>query len=94
MSRFARLSAALVLSVAAVSAGAQQDAPPKIGYVSLERIIRESTAAKAAQDRIQQEFSRRDKDLQDIYNKALKEALDDGSVSKYSQQWFKIDITK
>lgn len=39
-------------------------------------------------------FRKTDKDLQDIYNKALKAALDDGSVSKYSMQWFKIDITK
>lgn len=39
-------------------------------------------------------FRKTDKDLQDMYNKALKAALDDGSVKKYSMQWFKIDITQ
>ncbi len=63
--RLARLAAAGALSAASVLAVAQ-DAPAKIGYVSLERIIRESTAAKSAQERIQQEFSRRDKELQDL----------------------------
>ena len=62
---FARLLAAGAMCATATVAVAQ-DAPPKIGYVSLERIIRESTAAKSAQDRIQQEFSRRDKDLQEL----------------------------
>jgi outer membrane protein len=54
-----------------------QDAP-KIGYVSLERIIRESSAAKLAQERIQQEFSRRDKELQELAArlKQLSEKLD------------------
>ena len=45
---------------------AAQEVPAKIGYVSLERIIRESTAAKSAQERIQQEFARRDKELQEL----------------------------
>ncbi len=63
--RLARLVAAGALSAAAALAVAQE-AAPKIGYVSLERIIRESAAAKSAQDRIQQEFSRRDKELQEL----------------------------
>jgi outer membrane protein len=63
--RLARLVAVGALSAASAFAVAQ-DAPPKIGYVSLDRIIRESTAAKSAQERIQQEFSRRDKELQEL----------------------------
>jgi outer membrane protein len=63
--RLARLAAACVIGTASTLAVAQE-APTKIGYVSLERIIRESTAAKSAQERIQQEFSRRDKELQDL----------------------------
>lgn len=63
--RLARLAAACVIGAASTLAVAQE-APTKIGYVSLERIIRESTAAKSAQERIQQEFSRRDKELQDL----------------------------
>ena len=38
-------------------------------------------------------FRKEDKDLQEIYNKALKAALDDGSVKKYAEKWFKMDIT-
>jgi outer membrane protein len=38
----------------------------KIGYVSVERIIRESEPAKAAEARMETEFSQRKKDLQDF----------------------------
>ncbi len=37
-----------------------------IGFVNAERIIREAAPAKAAQVKIEQEFSKRDKDLQDV----------------------------
>jgi outer membrane protein len=65
MTPLARLAAVAALCAACVHAVAQE-ASAKIGYVSLERIIRESTAAKSAQERIQQEFSRRDKELQEL----------------------------
>lgn len=65
MSVLVRLVAAGAIAIASAPAVAQEQAA-KIGYVSLERIIRESSAAKSAQERIQQEFSRRDKDLQDM----------------------------
>ncbi|NEX59763.1 OmpH family outer membrane protein [Noviherbaspirillum galbum] len=38
----------------------------RIGFVSTERIFREAAPAKAAQAKIEQEFSRRDKELQDM----------------------------
>jgi len=38
----------------------------KIGFVSTERIFREATPAKAAQVKIEQEFSKREKELQDL----------------------------
>lgn len=38
----------------------------KIGFVNTERILREAPPAKAAQVKIEQEFSKREKDLQDI----------------------------
>lgn len=38
----------------------------KIGFVNTERIFREATPAKAAEAKIVQEFSKRDKDLQDL----------------------------
>ena len=39
---------------------------PRSDFVSTERIFREAAPAKAAQAKIEQEFSRRDKDLQDM----------------------------
>ena len=38
----------------------------KIGFVNTERIFREATPAKAAEAKIVQEFSKRDKELQDL----------------------------
>jgi outer membrane protein len=53
-----------------------QDA--KIGFVNTERIFREATPAKTAQAKIEQEFSRRDKELQDMANriKGMADKLD------------------
>ena len=61
-SRLARLivigAGASVLSLGALA----QDL--KIGLVNLDRILRESNSAKVAQTRLEQEFSKREKDLQ------------------------------
>jgi len=38
----------------------------KIGFVSTERVLRESVPAKAAQQKLEGEFSRREKELQDL----------------------------
>jgi outer membrane protein len=57
----AALLAALLLPLA--STHAQES---KVGFVSTERIFREAAPAKAAQTKIEQEFSRRDKELQDM----------------------------
>jgi outer membrane protein len=50
----------------------------RVGFVSTERIFREAAPAKAAQAKIEQEFSRRDKELQDMAArlKAMSEKLD------------------
>lgn len=37
----------------------------RIGFVNTERILRESLAAKAAQQKLEQEFARRDKELKE-----------------------------
>lgn len=60
-----------------VSAPASAD-EAKIGYVSTERIMRESEPAKAAEARMESEFSQRKKDLQDFAAKikSLAEKLD------------------
>lgn len=55
--------AAAIVALAAPSFA--QDGQLRIGVVNSERILRESTAAKAAQQRLEQEFSRREKELQD-----------------------------
>ncbi len=47
----------------------------KIGYVSLERVLRDSHAAKAAQAKLEAEFGRREKELSDMANR-LKAAND------------------
>jgi outer membrane protein len=68
---------AVVLVGAAASAVAQE-AAPRLGYVNTERILRESNAAKAAQQKLEQEFSRRDKELQETAAKLrqMSERLD------------------
>ena len=47
----------------------------KIGYVNSERVLREATPAKAAQAKLETEFSKREKDLNDATNR-LKAAAD------------------
>jgi outer membrane protein len=56
------LLAGCLLTVA-VSAGAQDF---KIGYVNSERLLRDSVPAKAAFDKLQAEFSKREKDLNEM----------------------------
>jgi outer membrane protein len=58
--RIAVAGVALVLAGPALA----QDAL-RVGVVNLERILRESSSAKAAQAKLEQEFSRRDKELQE-----------------------------
>ncbi len=72
LSKCAVLLAASLLSIAV---HAQET---KIGFVSTERIFREATPAKAAQVKIEQEFSKREKDLQDLAAriKTMSEKLD------------------
>jgi outer membrane protein len=58
-----RLAAVCVLGcVTAVSAA--QDF--KIGFVSTDRIFRDSTAAKAAQTKLEQEFARREREVETL----------------------------
>lgn len=59
------LLAALMFPFAQLQA---QDAS-KVGFVSTERIFREAAPAKAAQAKIEQEFSRREKELQEMAGK-------------------------
>ncbi|OIQ75177.1 chaperone protein Skp precursor [mine drainage metagenome] len=42
------------------------NAPIKIGFINTERVLKDSTLAKAAQQKLEAEFSKRDKELQDM----------------------------
>lgn len=69
---------ALVLA-AALGASALVSAPvyaqaTKIGFVSTERILRDSKPAKAAQTKIEAEFKRRDDELQQLANNLRSQA--------------------
>jgi len=68
------LPLALLLGSLAVAAPAQAQ-EFKAGFVNTDRIFREAGTAKAAQSRLEQEFSRRDKEIIDQGN-ALKTATE------------------
>lgn len=67
MKTFSRLNrstwVALTLGLAALSAGAQDF---RVGFVNTDRIFREANLAKAAQSKLEQEFSRREKEIQGL----------------------------
>ena len=66
------LLAAALLAGAAAGAGAQE---LKIGYVNSDKVLRDAVPAKAAQAKLEAEFSKREKDLTDIASR-LKAASD------------------
>jgi outer membrane protein len=66
------LVAASLLAGAAAGASAED---LKIGYVNSDRVLRDAVPAKAAQAKLEAEFSKREKDLTDIANR-LKAASD------------------
>lgn len=69
------LLAATVLAGAAAGASAEE---LKIGYVNSDRVLRDAVPAKAAQAKLETEFSKREKDLTDLGNrlKASSDRLD------------------
>lgn len=74
------LTAAVLVSVASFS---QAQEAVRIGYVNTQRILRDAAPAKASQQKLEQEFSKRDKELQDLAArlKGLGERLErDGAV--------------
>ena len=54
---------ALVIALVGFSVNAQEF---KVGVVNLDRIFREANSAKAAQTKLEQEFSKREKELGDL----------------------------
>jgi outer membrane protein len=72
MNTWKTLVVATALGVATAAAQAQE---LKIGYVNSERVMREAVPAKAAQAKLETEFSKREKDLTDL-GARLKTAAD------------------
>jgi outer membrane protein len=83
----ARCAALLAASI--LTMGLAQAQEVKVGFVSTERIFREAAPAKTANAKIEQEFSKRDKELQDMGArlKAMADKLDkDGPVLSESDR--------
>ena len=59
-------SLALVLMLSGFGAAAPAYAEFKAGFIHTDRVFREASSAKAAQAKLEQEFSRREKDLQGL----------------------------
>jgi len=73
MNTFLRHTAAVVLmGFAAIAVHAQEI---RIGFINTDRIFKEANTAKQAQAKLEQEFSKREKDLNDSGN-ALKTAVE------------------
>ena len=62
---FRRGATAVLLGVAALSAQVQAQ-EFRIGFVNTDRIFKEASSAKAAQTKLEQEFSKREKELVDL----------------------------
>lgn len=61
---FTRLLAVMLAGACMAFPAVAQDF--KIGFVNTERVLREANLAKASQAKLEQEFSRREKDLQTV----------------------------
>lgn len=68
-------SAAILFAGLCCVSVAQAQESAKIGFISTERVFREAAPYKAAQARLEQEFARRQKELQDMASR-LKSAAD------------------
>jgi outer membrane protein len=77
-----RLITAAALAAAALPALAQQQVA-RIGFVSTERIMRDSAVAKRAQSQIQNEFAPRDREMQGVAAqlKTMQEDLQKNAVT-------------
>jgi outer membrane protein len=67
-----QITLALMLGLGAFCAQAEEI---RIGFINTDRIFKESTTAKQAQSKLEQEFSKREKDLVDA-EKSLKTAVE------------------
>jgi outer membrane protein len=75
MKTLRHFSQVCLLAVGALAANVVSAQEFKIGFVNTDRIFREAATAKAAQAKLEQEFSKREKDLVDLGN-TIKTASD------------------
>jgi outer membrane protein len=75
MNTWKTFAAAAAVALGAAGTPAVHAQELKIGYVNSERVMREAAPAKAAQAKLEAEFSKREKDLTDLGAK-LKAAAD------------------
>jgi outer membrane protein len=75
MKTLRQISQVALFSLGAICMTAVNAQEFKIGFVNTDRIFREASTAKAAQVKLEQEFSKREKELMDLGN-ALKNASD------------------
>ena len=75
MKTLRHFSQVCLLAFGALGAAAVSAQEFKIGFVNTDRIFREASTAKSAQAKLEQEFSKREKDLVDLGN-TIKTASD------------------
>jgi outer membrane protein len=61
-----KLLLSIAAAVAIVPGASAQEGPIKIGYVDLQKILRSAAPAKAAEARLNSEFGKREKELQEM----------------------------
>lgn len=68
----------MAVCLVSVSPAALAQITPKVGFVNTERILRDAVPAKAAQTKLEAEFSKRERELQELGNRLrqLGERLD------------------
>ncbi len=64
VSRGLMVATVLGAALAALPASAQE-AVARVGFVNTDRLLREASPARAAQSKLEQEFSRREKEIDD-----------------------------
>ena len=75
MKTLRHFSQVCLLTLGALGASAATAQEFKIGFVNTDRVFREASTAKAAQAKLEQEFSKREKELVDLGN-TIKTASD------------------
>ena len=66
MNQFIRQCAVALLGGCLVLSVQAQDQAVKLGFVSTDRVLKEASTAKAAQTKLEQEFSKREKELTEL----------------------------